>query len=356
METSKKVKQEKKKVLLMGKSGAGKSSMRSIIFSNHVARDVRRLGATIDVDKKRVKFLGNLLLDIWDCGGQDFHKDEASAYKQDAFTESYLTSQKSYVFSDVGVLIYVFDVESSDFSTHGTHGSSDRDLQTYAAIISALGEYSPRARIFTLVHKMDLVAIEYREAVLHSRSIAILGKSGIFKSNLGIYATSIWDETLYKAWGGIVNSLIPNLDIVEDGLKDLQRVTDGEEIVLFEQNTFLTVTRVGSDVGNDNPNHDRYERLSNIIKTFKNSLSVYADSNSSHQFDSFVVKTRVFNLIINRLTYNAYVLFVFPPGEAELQCAKLNILAAKDEFAHIESVAEGIDDGLKMARGKSTYG
>lgn len=69
METSKKVKQQKKKVLLMGKSGAGKSSMRSIIFSNHVAKDVRRLGATIDVDKKRVKFLGNLLLDIWDCGG-----------------------------------------------------------------------------------------------------------------------------------------------------------------------------------------------------------------------------------------------------------------------------------------------
>lgn len=69
METPKKIKQEKKKVLLMGKSGAGKSSMRSIIFSNQVAKDVRRLGATIDVDKKRVKFLGNLLLDIWDCGG-----------------------------------------------------------------------------------------------------------------------------------------------------------------------------------------------------------------------------------------------------------------------------------------------
>ncbi|KAI4250029.1 MAG: hypothetical protein LQ352_005432 [Teloschistes flavicans] len=344
METSRKVKQEKKKVLLMGKSGAGKSSMRSIIFSNHVARDVRRLGATIDVDKKRVKFLGNLLLDIWDCGGQD------------AFTESYLTSQKSYVFSDVGMLIYVFDVESSDFSTHGTHGSSDRDLQTYASITSALGEYSPRARIFTLVHKMDLVATEYREAVLDSRSIAILTRSGIFKSTIGIYATSIWDETLYKAWGGIVNSLIPNLDIVEDGLRDLQRVTEGEEIVLFEQNTFLTVTRVGSDIGNENPNNDRYERLSNIIKTFKNSLSVYADSNSSHQFDSFVIKTRVFNLIINRLTYNTYVLIVFPPGEAELQCARLNTMAAKDEFARIESVAEGVDDGLKMGRGKSNYG
>ena len=62
-------KQKKKKVLLMGKSGSGKSSMRSIIFSNYVAKDTRRLGATIDVDLTHVKFLGNLTLNLWDCGG-----------------------------------------------------------------------------------------------------------------------------------------------------------------------------------------------------------------------------------------------------------------------------------------------
>jgi hypothetical protein len=60
---------KKKKVLLMGKSGSGKSSMRSIIFSNYVANDTRRLGATIDVDLSQVKFLGNLTLNLWDCGG-----------------------------------------------------------------------------------------------------------------------------------------------------------------------------------------------------------------------------------------------------------------------------------------------
>lgn len=64
-----KEKVKKKKVLLMGKSGSGKSSMRNIIFSNYVAKDVRRLGATIDVEHSRVKFLGNLSLNLWDCGG-----------------------------------------------------------------------------------------------------------------------------------------------------------------------------------------------------------------------------------------------------------------------------------------------
>lgn len=60
---------KKRKVLLMGKSGSGKSSMRSIIFSNYVAKDVRRLGATIDVEHSHVKFMGNLTLNLWDCGG-----------------------------------------------------------------------------------------------------------------------------------------------------------------------------------------------------------------------------------------------------------------------------------------------
>lgn len=30
----------------MGKSGSGKTSMRSIIFANYIARDTHRLGAT----------------------------------------------------------------------------------------------------------------------------------------------------------------------------------------------------------------------------------------------------------------------------------------------------------------------
>lgn len=38
----------KRKVLLMGKSGAGKTSMRSIIFANYIARDTSRLGPTME--------------------------------------------------------------------------------------------------------------------------------------------------------------------------------------------------------------------------------------------------------------------------------------------------------------------
>ena len=77
------------KVLLMGKSGAGKTSMRSIIFANYLARDTMRLGATIDVEHSHVRFLGNLVLNLWDCGGQE------------AFMENYFESQRDHIFRNV---------------------------------------------------------------------------------------------------------------------------------------------------------------------------------------------------------------------------------------------------------------
>ena len=92
-------------MLLMGKSGAGKTSMRSIIFANYIARDTRRLGATIDVEQNHVRFLGNLILNLWDCGGQD------------SFMDAYISSQREQIFRNVELLIYVFDVESRSLLT-----------------------------------------------------------------------------------------------------------------------------------------------------------------------------------------------------------------------------------------------
>ena len=194
-------------------------------------------------------------------------------HSQDAFVESYLAEgqrgEKQKVFAGVGVLLYVFDVESREFETSG---HSSKDLDTYATIIKALAECSPHARVFALVHKMDLVQSEYKERVLEDKTNAIFARSGRFQRTIRTYGTSIWDQTLYKAWAMIVHSLIPNLEIIESVLSSLAQTTDAEEIILFEERTFLTVTSVKSKVGDRNPYDDRYETLSNILKTFRTSL------------------------------------------------------------------------------------
>ncbi|EXJ76585.1 uncharacterized protein A1O5_01093 [Cladophialophora psammophila CBS 110553] len=301
----------KKKVLLMGKSGSGKSSMRSIIFSNYVAKDVRRLGATIDVEHSHAKFMGNLTLNLWDCGGQD------------AFMDSYLNAQRENVFSDAEVLIYVFDIESR---------AVDQDLETYSQVIKALKEYSPNAHVFCLVHKMDLVQSEHREKIYEERCRLIIARSeGL---SLETFASSIWDQTLYKAWAGIVHKMIPNLVVIERFLGAFAKQLKAEEIVLFERSTFLTVTNVVTQYGEDNPNVDRHERISNIMKSYKHTAARNTRTTAaSAGFLLFKVQTPRFNCFLARFTENTYIFVVIPPGEAAFNCAVLNTMMARDAFS-----------------------
>lgn len=63
-----------KQVLLMGRAGSGKTSMRSIIFDNVVAGQTKNYintKVTMEIETAQIRFLGDLQLDLWDCGGQE---------------------------------------------------------------------------------------------------------------------------------------------------------------------------------------------------------------------------------------------------------------------------------------------
>ncbi|KEZ40407.1 Ras-related GTP-binding protein A [Scedosporium apiospermum] len=323
-------KPKKKKVLLMGKSGSGKSSMRSIIFSNYIARDTRRLGATIDIDLSHVKFLGNLTLNLWDCGGQE------------AFMENYLSQQRVHVFSHVGVLIYVFDIESRDV---------DRDLATYVSIISALVQFSPTARIYILIHKMDLILPSSRESLFNDRVHMVRQKTAELAASLGLpvggeggpleitpFATSIWDQSLYKAWASIIHDLVPNLAAIERNLANLGVAIEAEELLLFERTSFLAVSSWTSEAGQDNPTEDRLERMSNIMKQFKQSISRFTGTpRNAEQFVCMEHKAGTrFSLFILKFTTNTYLMAVLPPGEARFNAAMLNCRIAIEHFKFLD--------------------
>ena len=147
------------------------SALRS---SNNPASLTSRLGATIDVEQNHVRFLGDLILNLWDCGGQD------------SFMDSYLSTQRSTIFQHVWVLIYVFEVGARDAA---------KDAEYYRDCLDALQKYSPDAAVFLLVHKMDLVVGE-RSVVLERRTRELQAESG--SAAVTVFGTSIYDETLYK--------------------------------------------------------------------------------------------------------------------------------------------------------------
>lgn len=173
-----------------------------------------------------MRFLGDLVLNLWDCGGQD------------AFYESYFERDRETIFRGVELLIYVFDIESE---------TPEKDFDHFCGVLEAIEENSPDARIFLLIHKMDLVAEEDREAILEDRK-QLIGESCLScnVTNFQCFGTSIWDETLYKAWSEIVTNLIPNIRLLESHLNKFCKVCDADEVVLFERATFLVISQAQS--------------------------------------------------------------------------------------------------------------
>ena len=53
------------------------------------------------------------------------------------------------------------------------------------------------------------------------------------------FGTSIWDESLFKAWSQIVQMLLPNASHVGLALNRLADALDADELILFEKSTFL---------------------------------------------------------------------------------------------------------------------
>lgn len=295
------------KVLLMGKHNTGKTSMRSIIFADYIARDTRRLGPTIDVDYSMVRFVGDLVLNLWDCGGQD------------NFMDSYLKTQREHIFKHVGVLIYVFDVQSTEV---------EDDFRKFEECIGAVAENSEACKVFCLVHKMDTIQLESeKEAQFCSHKEMILDscdKFEISRDDVTCFRTSIWDETLYKAWSSIVYSLIPNIGVLEEQLRSFATICDADEVVLFEKKTFLVIVH---STLRDHQDVHRFEKISNFIKQFKLSCT-----KSSSKFSSLELRNSQFAAFVESFTSNTYIMVVMSDQGIEPAATRININAARQHF------------------------
>ncbi|KAH8853494.1 Ras-related GTP-binding protein A [Schistosoma japonicum] len=272
-------------VLLMGKSGSGKTSMRSIIFANFIARDTRRLGPT------------------------------------NGFMESYFVNQRETIFRNVEVLIYVFDIESREVS---------KDLSYYRSCLDAVNQNSPGAKIFCLIHKTDMISEDKRDEIFQVRKQNIEAVTKPFTCSC--FTTSIWDETLFKAWSKIVYELIPNIKTLESSLKQLCEVLEADEVILFERATFLEIachSRVPhSDV-------HRFEKISNIVKQFKLSCSKVGAN-----FTKIELRNQYFAAFIDVFTSNTYIMVVCSDLSIAFSATLLNIRNARKYFEYLEKMEQ----------------
>ena len=145
-----------------------------------------------------------------------------------------------------------------------------------------------------------------------------------FKDETRCFKTSIWDETLYKAWSQIVSILLPNVNQLEHSLKVFCKTTRAQEVVLFEKSTFLMISHY-----DDLPHEDahRFEKISNIIKQFKLSCI-----KTNYQFQSLVVKNEKFTAFIDEFTSSTYIMVICSDADIEQEAISMNIKASRDYF------------------------
>ena len=230
--------------------------------------------------------------------------------------EQYFHSQRDQIFKNVEVLIYVFEVVSKE---------PEKDMDYYKSCLNALEELSKGAKIFCLVHKMDLINETIRDKVFEQKEQEILEASNNF--DVTCFRTSIWDETLYKAWSDIVNILLPNVQDLKSSLKDFCNASSADEVVLFEKYTFLVIAN------HDNVGHEdthRFEKISNIIKQFKLSCI-----KTNFQFQSMAFKNSYFTAFVEEFTSSTYIMVIVSDPDVETEAISLNIKASRDYFEQL---------------------
>jgi len=178
--------------------------------------------------------------------------------------ENYFNQQKESIFRGAQVLIYVLDVKSE---------KPEGDLEGYKECLKAIADNSSEAKIFALVHKMDLIEdLEEKQRVFEQKKARLQQEAHSLGLQVEVSKTSIWDKTLYSAWSKIVTQLVPHKDKFEEELKVLIEA-GADEVMLFEKETFLNICYLNrnsaQDRGDNEDLADRMEDMSHYMKSFK---------------------------------------------------------------------------------------
>lgn len=91
-----------KKILLLGKAGAGKTSIKSIIFQNKAAADTLKLCSTNEIEETHLYFINNRPITILDCSSKD------------DYIRQYFNTKKKIIFLNVEILIFVVQPEDNN--------------------------------------------------------------------------------------------------------------------------------------------------------------------------------------------------------------------------------------------------
>jgi len=213
-EFQKKTTEEIKKIVLMGLANAGKTCIYERVFEGKKPWELMQSTATKGIDYKKYD-VGTITKPIiWDLGGQQQYLDE------------YHGPLKTSIFQKASVLLYIIDASDAD-----RFENARIELEWSVNQILAFNK-DPKINVF--FHKIDLIhdkdpLISYLKRFLTQN----------ISNNINFYGTSIFDESLFTAWSGIIRDISPKSTFINSILKLLKEQEGVRDAVLIEKTTGL---------------------------------------------------------------------------------------------------------------------
>ena len=204
------------KIILVGEKNSGKTSIFSMIFTNIYPSETSYFESTKSISKSQIIFSGGELVELDDCGFEEETNN----------TDYYI---KPDIFENVSTLIFVINAEPQKISTDNNNNTNnidsnnnninDNDFSDFYKIkknnlfekcLQLLIEKSPKANIYIFIHKMDTILLNKRESLFEEKKQEINQKLNKLNLNGKIFATSIWDGSLYVPWREIMSNMFIN--------------------------------------------------------------------------------------------------------------------------------------------------
>jgi len=203
----------------------------------------------------------------------------------------------------------------------------------------AISDYGADAKIFALVHKMDLIEnIQERNAKFEQKKAELETIAKEHQCQVDCSKTSIWDKTLYSAWSRIVTQLVPNRRKLEDELNNFVKLSEADEVMLFEKNTYLNLCYVNRNKPSGSGDvaaaelAEKMEELSHHMKSFK--TICYRNATS---YKSVEIKNSRHSIIMSEFTEYTIIMLISYNPDIPLQNWRENIRRVKPKFDRLDA-------------------
>ena len=138
---------------------------------------------------------------------------------------------------------------------------------------------------------------------------------------IDIFATTIWDESIYKAWTQMLEQIIPDIRKFNKVMEQFAGIFGCDEVILVEKLTFLKIGNFSKE--KEDKKIKKVERLASLIKNIK-----ISSAKKGRSLKSIQLKTEEYNVFIEQFSTNTFIILIFYERVPNDNLVKLNIKLA----------------------------